>query len=158
IRLAVVALILYGGLLALTGKLFVDTPTSFVPPQDKGYLICIVKLPDGASLDRTDAVVREVGDIILAHPAVGSAIGFPGLSINGFSNAPNQGVVFVSLKPFKDRHDPAHYGAVVAGDLQMQLFGIDEALVFCVNPPPILGLGSTGGFKLYLQDRGGLGQ
>lgn len=158
VRRTIISIALYLGLLGVTGWIFQQTPSSFVPPQDKGYLICIVQLPDGASLDRTEAVVRQVGDIGLQHPAVAGAVGFPGLSVNGFTNVSNAGIVFLPLKPFEERLSPETYGEAVAGQLQGQLFGsIDQAFVLCVNPPPILGLGTTGGFKLFLQDKGNVG-
>ncbi len=157
IRLSAIALLLYGGLMVLTGLTFAKTPTSFVPPQDKGYLIAFANLPEGSSLDRTEAVVRRMSEIILKDPAVSGAVAFPGLSINGFTNAPNAGIVFVRLKDYEERTSGQDYGAVVAGRLQGPMFGISEALVLVVPPPPILGLGTSGGFKLYLQDRGNVG-
>ena len=157
IRFSGIALFLYVGMLVLTGFTFAKTPTSFVPPQDKGYLIAFANLPDGASLDRTEAVIRKMSDIIMQDPAVSGAVAFPGLSINGFTNAPNAGIVFVRLKDYEERTSFADYGAVVAQRLQGPMFGISEALVLVVPPPPILGLGTSGGFKLYLQDRGNVG-
>ena len=152
-----IGLVIYALLIAATVQMFMKTPTSFVPPQDKGYLIGIVQLPDGASLDRTEAVVRQVSDIGLSHPAVAGAVGFPGLSVNGFTNVSNAGVVFFPLKPFEERSAPEDYSEMVAGQLQGQLFGVEDAFVLCVPPPPILGLGTTGGFKLYVQDKGNVG-
>lgn len=157
IRFSGIALFIYVGMLVLTGFTFAKTPTSFVPPQDKGYLIAFANLPDGASLDRTEVVIRKMSDIIMQDPAVAGAVAFPGLSINGFTNAPNAGIVFVRLKDYEERTSFADYGAVVAQRLQGPMFGISEALVLVVPPPPILGLGTSGGFKLYLQDRGNVG-
>jgi multidrug efflux pump len=157
VRFSVIALLVYGGLLVLTGQTFLKTPTSFVPAQDKGYLIAFARLPEGASLDRTEAVIRKMGEIAMNDPAVDGAVAFPGLSINGFTNAPNAGVVFVRLKDYDKRTSPADYGPAVAKRLQGPFFGINEALVIVVNPPPILGLGTSGGFKLYLEDRGSVG-
>lgn len=130
VRFGVIAMMCYAGLLFLTYKAFEETPTSFVPPQDKGYLICIIQLPDGASLERTEAVVRQVGDVALQHPAVSGAVGFPGLSVNGFTSVPNAGIVFLPLKPFEERLSPELYSATAAQALQMQLFGIHEAWSF----------------------------
>jgi len=158
VRRATIALLVYAGMLVLTYEAFHVTPTSFVPPQDKGYLISFAKLPDGASLDRTEAVIRKMGDIVMRDPGVDGAVAFPGLSINGFTNAPNAGIVFIRLKDFEYRHDPQLSAQAVAARLQGPMFGIKDALVLVVAPPPILGLGTSGGFKLYLQDRGSVGQ
>ncbi len=157
IRLSVIALVLYVGLVLCTGYIFKNTPTSFIPNQDKGYLIGIAQLPDGASLDRTDKVIRQMGDIITANPAVQAAVQFPGISVNGFTSAPNAGIAFVSLKPFEERSGPEGYGPVVAGNLFGPMMSITDAFAFVVPPPPILGLGTTGGFKLYIEDRGNVG-
>ena len=157
VRLSAIALIVYGGLLFTTWTTFKTTPGSFVPPQDKGYLIAFAKLPDGSSLDRSEKVVRQMGEIMLKDPAVEGAVAFPGLSINGFTNAPNAGIVFVRLRDYADRQGPGMDAKSVAGRLQGPMSGINDAFVMVVPPPPILGLGSAGGFKLYLQDRGNVG-
>ena len=103
LRAAGVALFVYGGLIALTFVGFARTPLGFVPPQDKQYLVSFAQLPDAATLDRTEAVIRRMGDVALKQPGVESAVAFPGLSINGFTNSPNSGIVFVTLKPFDER-------------------------------------------------------
>ena len=158
IRFSPLAMLFYVVLLGATVWSFMRTPSSFIPPQDKGYLIAIIFLPDGASLDRTEAVVKQVGDIALQHPAIDGAVGFPGLSIAGFSNVSSSGVVFFPLKDYSERQGPGMSAEEVAQQLGGQLFGLDEALVICAAPPPILGLGTTGGFKLFLQDKGNIGQ
>ena len=122
LRRAVVALVLYAGLIAVTFYLFQTTPTGFVPLQDKQYLVAFAQLPDAASLDRTDKVIRQMSDIALRHPAVESAVAFPGLSINGFTNSTNSGIVFVTLKPFEERKTADLSGNSVAHQLQ-QSFG-----------------------------------
>jgi multidrug efflux pump len=159
VRFSAFALLVYAGLLALTYQTFASTPTAFVPAQDKGYLICVAILPNGASLDRTEKVIRQMGEIAMQNPAVDGAVAFPGLSFNGFTNSPNTGIVFVRLKDYDKRKDlgEAGYGPFVAHQLQGPFFGITDGLVLALNPPPILGLGSSGGFKLFLEDRGGLG-
>jgi len=124
-----------------------------VPAQDKGFLIAFCQLPDGASLDRTEAVCRQMSDIALKHPGVDGAVAFPGLSPNGFTNASNTGIVFLRLKPFAQRTTPELYGPAIAKALQGPMFGINDAFVLALNPPPILGLGTTGGFKLFLEDK-----
>lgn len=153
IRFSAITLILYAGLLALTGWTFKSTPTGFVPTQDKGYLVAFAQLPDAASLERTDAVIREMGDIALKHPGVANAIAFPGLSINGFTNSPNSGIVFVALKDFAEREGKDMSGQAIAQTLQAQFGGIQEAFVAIFPPPPVQGLGTTAGFKLYVEDR-----
>jgi multidrug efflux pump len=157
VRFSALALILYGALLGMTWFGFQATPGAFVPDQDKSYLICIAKLPEGASLDRTEAVIREMSDMALKHPAVDGAVAFPGLSPAGFSNAPNFGIIFVRLKPYSQRTTPDMSGKAVAGALFGQFMGIKDAFAFALQPPPILGLGNSKGFQLYLQDRGNVG-
>jgi multidrug efflux pump len=158
IRVSALALLIYGGLLVLTGWTFEKIPTSFIPAQDKGYLIAVAQLPEGASLDRTEKVVRQIGDIVMKHPGVDGAVSFVGLSINGFTSVSNAGLVFVRLKPYEERgHDPNLYAPKIAADLQMKLFGVPDALAFCVNVPAIIGLGRTGDFTMYVEDRSGAG-
>lgn len=157
IRFSVVALILYGGMVWLTYKAFEKTPTGFVPAQDKQYLIAFAQLPDGASLDRTEKVIRELSDIALKQPGVDNSIAFPGLSIQGFSISPNSGIVFVGLKPFEERTTPELSAEAIAGSLNAQFSQIKEALVLSLSPPPVNGIGTTGGFKLMILDRGDQG-
>src|SRR3989441_341645 len=103
LRKSAVALVVYGGLVFLTGWSFDKIPTGFVPTQDKQYLVAFAQLPDASSLDRTEAVIRRMSDIGLKQPGVQDAVAFPGLSISGFSVAPNAGIVFFCLKPFEER-------------------------------------------------------
>ena len=151
------AFALYAGLLAATYGLFQLVPGGFIPSQDKQYLVSFAQLPDGATLDRTESVIKQMGDIALAHPGVESAVAFPGLSINGFTNSPNAGIVFVTLKPFAERHGEELSGAAIAHQLNGRFATIQEAFVAIFPPPPVQGLGTIGGFKLELQDRGSLG-
>ncbi len=158
IRFAVVVLVIYGGLIWLTKHTFEQVPTGFVPAQDKQYLIAIAQLPDASSLERTEAVVRKMADICLQHPGVKDAIAFPGLSIAGFTNASNSGIIFVGLKDFEERTTPALSGAAIAGELQGKFFAeIGDALPFILQPPPVMGLGTSGGFKMQIEDRASLG-
>src|SRR6187401_3299113 len=99
LRVSAAVVLLYGGLLALTAVGFSKVPQGFIPAQDKDYLVAFAQLPDAATLDRTDAVIRRMTDLALRHPGVQGAISFPGLSVNGFVNAPNVGTAFVALKP-----------------------------------------------------------
>ncbi|MCH2039441.1 MAG: efflux RND transporter permease subunit [Saccharospirillaceae bacterium] len=158
IRFGAIVGLVYFGLLALTGKVFNDVPGGFIPAQDKQYLVAIAQLPDASSLDRTEQVVREMTGIALANPGVANAIGFPGLSANGFVNSSNAAIVFLPLKSFEARKgDPSQNAFAIAGALNAQYGAIDEAFVAVFPPPPILGLGTTGGFKVQLEDRGNLG-
>jgi hydrophobe/amphiphile efflux-1 (HAE1) family protein len=153
IRFSIVALIVYVGLLGLTAVSFQKIPSGFVPTQDKQYLIAFAQLPAAASLDRTDAVIRRMSDIALKHPGVANAIAFPGLSINGFTNSTNSGIVFVGLKPFDQRKSKELAGGAIALELQKQFSSIEEAFVAIFPPPAVQGLGTTGGFKMYVEDR-----
>jgi multidrug efflux pump len=144
-------------LLLGTGVLFKAVPDGFVPQQDKQYLIGFAQLPDGATLDRTEDVMRRMGEIMMKQPGVENAVGFPGLSINGFTNSSNSGIVFAALKSFDERKDPRLSGGAIAGALNQQFAGIQDAFIVIFPPPPVPGLGTTGGFKLYLEDRASLG-
>ncbi|MAR00312.1 MAG: multidrug efflux RND transporter permease subunit [Oceanospirillaceae bacterium] len=157
IRFAMVIGVVYLGLLLLTGKVFTSVPGGFIPAQDKQYLIAIAQLPDASSLDRTEAVVKEMSNMALQTPGVANAVGFPGLSVNGFANSPNSAIIFLSLKAFEERQSPAESAFAIAGALNGRFSTIDEAFVAVFPPPPVLGLGSTGGFKVQLEDRDSLG-
>jgi len=157
IRRSAIALIVYLGLLVLTVVSFKKVPSGFVPAQDKQYLVAFAQLPEGASLERTDEVVRKMGEIALKHPGVDDSIAFPGLSINGFTNSPNAGIAFVNLKPFDERKGPGMSGPEIAEQLNKEFAAIQEAFVAVFPPPPVNGLGTTGGFKFYVEDRAGLG-
>ncbi|PWC34324.1 efflux RND transporter permease subunit [Azospirillum sp. TSO35-2] len=150
-------MLVYVLLLAVTVLLGRAVPMGFVPAQDKEYLISFAQLPNGASLDRTEAVIREMTDIALKRPGVQSAVAFPGLSVNGFTNSSSAGIVFVTLKPFAERGDASLSAAAIAGDLQKRYAGLKEAFVAIFPPPPVMGLGTLGGFKMQVEDRGALG-
>jgi multidrug efflux pump len=158
LRVAAVAIALYVGLIGLTAAGFARVPPGFVPTQDKEYLVAFAQLPDGSTLDRTDAVIRRMSSIALKHPGVRSSVAFPGLSINGFVNAPNAGIAFVVLKPSEERKTPDLRADAIVQSLNGQFFGgIQEAVVAIFPPPPVQGLGTVGGFKLYVEDRGSAG-
>lgn len=144
-------------LVLATAGLFKAVPSGFVPGQDKQYLIGFAQLPDGATLDRTEDVIRKISDIAMKQPGVEHAIAFPGLSINGFTNSSNSGIVFLSLKPFDERRSADLSAGAIAGQLNGKFGGIQEAFIAMFPPPPVQGLGTTGGFKLQLEDRGSLG-
>jgi multidrug efflux pump len=157
LRKSAIALVIYVGLVALTGWSFNKVPTGFVPTQDKQYLVAFAQLPDAASLDRTEAVIRRMSDIGLKQPGVRDAVAFPGLSISGFSVAPNAGIIFFGLKPFEERKSKELSGMAIAQALNQQFAAIQDAFVLTVPPPPVNGLGQIGGFKLYIEDRADLG-
>ncbi|SAL11315.1 hydrophobe/amphiphile efflux-1 (HAE1) family protein [Caballeronia terrestris] len=145
--------VLLGGAV-LMGKV---VPGGFVPAQDKEYLISFAQLPNGASLDRTEQVVRQMTDIARKQPGVESAVEFPGLSVNGFTNSSSAGIVFVTLKPFHDRKTKELSAGAIAGALNQKYAAIKGSFIAVFPPPPVLGLGTLGGFKMQLEDRGALG-
>ena len=157
LRKSVVALVVYGGLVLLTGWSFKKMPTGFVPTQDKQYLVAFAQLPDGSSLDRSEAVIRHMSEIGLKQPGVEAAVAFPGLSISGFSVAPNAGIVFFTLKPFDERKGKDVSGPAIAAALNKQFSSIQDAFILAVPPPAVQGLGTIGGFKFYIEDRADLG-
>lgn len=150
-------LVIYLALVGVTFGLFKAVPSGFVPAQDKQYLIGFAQLPDGATLDRTEDVIHRMGEIMKKNPNVEDALAFPGLSINGFTNSSNSGIVFATLKPFDERKGAGQSGGAVAGQLNQAFGGIQDAFIVMFPPPPVAGLGTTGGFKLQLEDRGAVG-
>ncbi len=156
-RLSVLVLLVYAGLVGMTWVGFQTVPGGFVPAQDKYYLVGIAQLPTGASLDRTEAVVKKMSEIALAEPGVESVVAFPGLSVNGMVNIPNAAVMFTMLKPFDERKDPSLSAFAIAGKLMGKFSQIPDGFAGIFPPPPVPGLGSTGGFKIQIEDRAGLG-
>ena len=144
----------YIGLLLATGLMFKAVPGGFIPTQDKMYLIAGVKLPEGASIERTDALLRKVTDIAMNTEGVAHAIAFPGLNALQFTNTPNTGVVFLPLKPFSERHRSA---LEINAEINQKISSLGEGLTFAFMPPPILGLGNGNGYQLFIEDRGNLG-
>ncbi|MBL8452118.1 MAG: efflux RND transporter permease subunit, partial [Zoogloea sp.] len=126
----------YALLLGLTVGISYVVPGGFVPAQDKQYLVSFAQLPSGASLDRSEAVIRRMGEIALKQPGVESAVAFPGLSINGFTNSSSAGIVFVTLKPFAERKSPELSAGAIAGALNQQYSAIQEAFIAVFPPPP----------------------
>ena len=157
LRFSAVVLVLYAGLVGLGVLGFAKTPTGFVPTQDKQYLVSFAQLPDAASLDRTEGVIRRMGDIALKDPGVESAVQFPGLSINGFTNSTNAGIVFVTLKPFEERRSKDLSAEAIAARLNGQFASIQDAYIAIFPPPPVNGLGTIGGFRMQIEDRGDMG-
>ncbi|MGR2738073.1 efflux RND transporter permease subunit [Billgrantia sp. Q4P2] len=144
----------YALLLAGTGVMFQMVPGGFIPTQDKMYLIGGAKLPEGASLDRTEAVIRRMTELALETEGVSSAVAFPGLNPLQFTNTPNTGTVFFGLDPFESRSRSADE---IVAELNGKLGAMQEAFSFAFTPPAILGIGSGSGFSLFIQDRAGLG-
>lgn len=158
IRKSGLALAAYGALLLLTAAGFAKVPMGFVPTQDKGYLIAFAQLPDASTLDRTESVIKRMSEIGLKHGGVANAIEFPGLSINGFVNSPNSGIVFFGLKDFKDREGKEGYGPAIAAALNQEFGSIQDAYIAVFPPPPVQGIGTIGGFKMEVEDRAALGE
>ncbi|MNF53509.1 Efflux pump membrane transporter BepE [compost metagenome] len=152
-----IAMFIYAGLLVLGYLGFSSTPAGFVPQQDKQYLVAFAQLPDAATLDRTEAVIKRMSEIAAKHPGVENTVAFPGLSINGFTNSPNSGIVFTPLKPFDERKDPSMSASAIAAELNKQFADIQDAYIAIFPPPPVQGLGTIGGFRLQVEDRGNLG-
>jgi multidrug efflux pump len=157
LRATGIALAIYVGLIGLTFVGFWRVPQGFVPDQDKDYLIAFAQLPDAATLDRTDAVIRRMSAVALEQPGVAHAVAFPGLSVNGFVTASNSGIVFVTLDPAAERRSRDLHAMSIVHTLNQRYSAIQEAFVAIFPPPPVIGLGTVGGFKLYVQDRGGMG-
>jgi len=157
VRLAVLVLVVYGGLIGLTGWQFARAPTGFIPQQDQGYLITVIQLPPGASLARTDEVVRQARKIILGTEGVAHAVVFAGFDGATFTNAPNAGAIFVPEAPFAERVAKGLSADRIRAELQKRLSAIQDAFIIVITPPPVRGIGTAGGFKMMVQDRRGRG-
>lgn len=156
-RMTALIAALYIGLLGLTGLGFLKTPVGFIPQQDKGYLIANVQLPDAATINRTKAISAIADDIIRQTPGVAHTLVINGLSVVSGSNLSNAATIFVILDEFGERKSPELAGPAIARALNARLSQIPQALTGVFGPPPVDGLGSTGGFRLMVQDRGGMG-
>ncbi|MCU7372176.1 multidrug efflux RND transporter permease subunit [Paucibacter sp. O1-1] len=152
------ALLVYALLLGATALLFSRIPSGFVPAPDKQYLIGVAQLPAGASLERTEEVIRRMSDIALKVPGIVDSVAFPGLSFAGFSAAPNEGIVFFGLADFDKRKSPDLSKDAILGQVNGAIQQIQGARMFVVPPPAVEGLGNAGGFKVQVQDRGGQGE
>jgi hydrophobe/amphiphile efflux-1 (HAE1) family protein len=158
VRVALLMLIVYGGIIAYGLNEFAKTPAGFIPQVDRGYLIVVTQLPPGASLARTDAVHRRAIDIALNTPGVAHGVNFVGFSGATFTNAPNAGAIFLTLEPWEKRaKDPSQSAPAIAAALFRKLAAIQDALIFVVQPPPVSGIGNAGGFRMMIEDRGGAG-
>ncbi|MES2098128.1 MAG: efflux RND transporter permease subunit, partial [Pseudomonadota bacterium] len=145
--------IVYIGLIGLAGWRFTATPTGFIPAQDQGYLIAVIQLPPGSSLQRTTEVMTKAAEIARANPATADTVAFAGLDGATFSTAPNAGAMFIPLKPFGQRAN----ADVLVNDYRKALSQITGGNVLIVPPPPVRGIGTGGGWKMLIEDRGNLG-
>ena len=152
VRVSLLMVVVYIGLIGLTVYQFVQAPTGFIPQQDQGYLINIVQLPPGASLARTDEIARKVTKMVLSTPGIAHAVPIVGLDGATFTTAPNAAVVFTPLDDFAERAKKGQSAQALIGALNKQFAAIQEAFVISVAPPPVRGIGTTGGFKMEVQD------
>src|SRR5476649_281962 len=158
VRFAVLMLVVYAGVIAFGLNEFRKTPVGFIPQLDRGYLIIVTQLPPAASLARTDDVNRRAVEIALKVPGIAHAVNIVGFSGATFTNAPNAGAVFVTLDSFEKRaKDPMQSAAAIQGQLFQKLAAIQDGLIFVAAPPPVSGIGNAGGFRMMVEDRGGLG-
>jgi hydrophobe/amphiphile efflux-1 (HAE1) family protein len=157
IRLPLILLLIYGGLVFLTYDRLAKTPTGLIPQLDRTYFITAFQLPPGSTLDRTDAVVRKASELMLTRPGVSDAVAFAGFDGATFTNAPNTAVIFVRLDTFEDRIAAGITKDQILGDLRQQMATIKEAFAFVIEPPSVPGIGTGGGLKGYVQDRAGRG-
>jgi hydrophobe/amphiphile efflux-1 (HAE1) family protein len=158
VRRTGIALVVYGGLIALTYFGFNAVPGGFIPDQDKQYIIAIAQLPPAATVDRTDEVIRKIGEIGLKQPGISHAVQFSGMSVNGFTPSSSAGIAFFPLDDFDKRRTKDLSAKAIAASLTAKLSGIQDAFIVVVPPPPIIGLGTLGGFKLQVEDRADLGE
>ena len=158
VRISVLMLVLYGGIIGFGLVEFRRTPIGFIPQQDLGYLITVVQLPSGASLSRTDEVNRRVGELALQVPGVAHVVNIVGFSGATFTSAPNSGAIFTVLEPFEERaKDPNKSAQAIQAALSAKVASVQEGLVIVVQPPPVRGIGTSGGFRMMIEDRAGAG-
>ena len=157
VRVTAVIAVVYFGLLGLTALGFLKAPVGFIPQQDKGYLIANVQLPDASSVNRTRNISAMADEIIRGTPGVAHTLVINGLSVVSGSNLPNAATIFIILDGFEHRKSADLSGPAIARKLNATLSQIPQALTGVFGPPPVDGLGSTGGFRLMVQDRGGAG-
>jgi hydrophobe/amphiphile efflux-1 (HAE1) family protein len=148
-----IALAIYAGLIVLTWFGFNALPGGFIPEQDKQYLVAVAQLPPAASLDRTEAVTRRISEIALKQPGIAHAVEFAGMSVNGFTQSSSAALIFFPLDDFPKRTSRALSGRAIAAALNAKMSSIQDAFIMVVTPPPVIGLGTLGGFKLQVEDR-----
>lgn len=157
VRMTVLMLVVYGGLLLLTVFQFGRAPGGFIPSADESYLIAVVQLPAGSSLSRTEEVLEKVIDEAMAHPDVAHTAAFSGLDGATFTIASNSATAFLPLRNIGERMAEGRKLADTVSDLRQTFAGWTDARILIVPPPPVRGIGNAGGFKMYIQDRGGAG-
>lgn len=157
VKVSAAVIVVYGGLLVLTGVVAQRTPTGFIPAQDQGYFIVALQLPPGASLARTDALTREAIGLVRETPGIERAVSFAGFNGATFTNATNAAVIFTPLNEFTERKAQGLTYFGILNDLRGRLSSITDAFVVVIPPPPVRGIGTGGGFKMMVQDRGGRG-
>jgi len=158
VRFAVIMLVIYAGVIVFGLNEFRKAPQGFIPQQDRGFLIVAAQLPPGAALQRTDAVMKRAAEIALKQPGVGHAIRVVGFSGATFTNAPNSGAMFLVLDDFAKRaKDPRQSAAAIQGALFGKLGAIQDAFMIVIQPPSVQGIGTSGGFRMMVEDRGGAG-
>ncbi len=157
LRLGSLMLVVYVGLLGLTWLGFSRVPGGFIPAQDLGYLIVAAQLPDGASIERTDVVAKKIAEIALNTEGVSDAVVFAGFSGATRTNSSAAAAVFVTLTNAKERARNGRQVEVMLSELRQKMSQLQEAFVLVIQPPPIAGIGTGGGFKMQVQDRGGVG-
>ncbi|WP_073981553.1 efflux RND transporter permease subunit [Erythrobacter donghaensis] len=153
VRALAVIGIAYAALIGLTAWRFAETPTGFIPAQDQGYLIAVLQMPPGTSLERTTEALEQAQKIALANPATANTVAFGGFDGATFTNAPNAAAMFISLKPKGERASANQ----LLGELNGALSQITAGNIFVIPPPPVSGIGTGGGFKMMIEDRGGAG-
>ena len=158
LRVSLIVLLLYGGLLGLTGWQLATAPTGFIPEQDKGYLLLNVQLPDAASVERTERLMARIEQIARDTPGVEHTVGVSGQSLILNANAPNLGSLYVLLKPFSERESRDRTATAIGAAIESRCrTAVRGAIVQAFGAPPVEGLGTTGGFKIIIEDRGNLG-
>ena len=150
-RVALVAVVIVAGVLAASALLFSRTPQSFLPDEDQGAIFAALRLPEGASINRTEAVVKQVEDIVRPIPGVEGVLSVVGLNFIDYVASSNQAFFVIRLKPYEVRTDPAQSAQAIIARLRPRMAAIQGAIAFPFNLPPILGLGSTGGFQYVLE-------
>lgn len=157
VRRSFIMLVIYVGLIGAAGIEFFKTPKGFIPDMDQGYLITVIQLPPGSALSRTEEVVKQAAKIMASTPGVAHTVAFAGLDGATFTNASNGAAIFTPLKPFEERYAQGLSAAVITADLRKRLSAIQEAFIITIAPPAVRGIGTAGGFKMMLQDKGGRG-
>ncbi len=157
VRLGFAVIILYAGILALTWMGFSKVPVGFIPQQDQGYAIIVAQLPDGASLERTDALVKEIVKKSMTVEGIEGAVAFAGFNGATFTNSPNSAAIFTPFKSFEERIKTGRDADTIINELRQKLGGTQEAFIFVIAPPSVRGIGNGGGFKMQLRDKVGLG-